>query len=145
MYPLSRKIYCGNCGALFSRKVSSKGYVTWSCRKHERRAADCPVGRIPESELYAAFVRMYHKLHLHAGLILSPALHQLNVLEDALHQKNPAMLEINRAIAQTAEQNCKIAKLQASGLIDIDACAAKQNALSTQLTRLRAQRQESKR
>ena len=50
------------------------------------------------------------------------------------------MLAINRAIAQATEQNYKISKLCASGLLDADACAAKLAALDAQLTQLRAKR-----
>ena len=69
-YPLAKKIFCGECGTLFLRKASKNGYIAWVCRKHDDRAADCPVGRIAETEIYAAFVRMYNKLKQHEGIIL---------------------------------------------------------------------------
>ena len=50
------------------------------------------------------------------------------------------MLEVNRAIAQPAEQSHNISKLQAAGLLDTDACAAKLNAINIQLTQLRRER-----
>ena len=50
------------------------------------------------------------------------------------------MLEVNRAIAQAAEQSHNISKLQAAGLLDADACAAKLNAINIQLTQLRRER-----
>ena len=50
------------------------------------------------------------------------------------------MLEVNRAIAQATEQNYKISKLRASGLLDADACAAKLAALDAQVTQLRVKR-----
>ena len=50
------------------------------------------------------------------------------------------MLEVNRAIAQAAEQSHNISKLQAAGLLDTDACAAKLNAINIQLTQLRRER-----
>ncbi len=37
----------------------------YGCAGSMTRAGDCPVGCIPESEIYAAFVRMYSKLRLH--------------------------------------------------------------------------------
>ena len=81
-----------------------------------------------------------NKLRLHEGIILRPALDQMEALESAVQRENPAMLEINRAIAQATEQNYKISKLRASGLLDADACAAKLAALDAQLTQLRAKR-----
>ena len=139
-YPLAKKIFCGKCGTLFQRKASKSGYVTWVCRKHDERAADCPVGRIAETELYAAFVRMYNKLKQHEGIILKPALAQLNDLNDALQRGNPAMLAVNRAIADASEQSYKITTLQTRGLLDADACAVRLRDIEVRLTELRRER-----
>ena len=57
-YPLTGKIRCGNCGAVFSRQASKSGRVVWVCRKHGRKASDCPVGPIPETSFYATFIHM---------------------------------------------------------------------------------------
>ena len=124
-YPLSKKIICGECGSIFSRKQTKNGLALWVCRKHDRKAADCPIGRIPESEIYAAFVRMYNKLRLHEGVIITPALTQLQELNNALQRGNPAMLEINKAIAAASEQSYKVTALQSKGLLDAAVCSAK--------------------
>lgn len=137
---LALKIVCGNCGTVFYRRRSKNGYVTWVCRTHDRNAADCPVGRIPETEIHAAFLRMYRKLRENLDTILSPALHQLNTLDTILRQSNPQMLTINRAIAEAMEECHKISILRASGLLDADACTARMNAISARLTQLRGER-----
>lgn len=139
-YPLRTKIMCGICGSTFSRKMSRNGYVVWVCRKHDNQASDCPVGRIPESEIYAAFVRMYNKLQLHEGIILTPALAQLDDLNAALQQGNPAMLAVNKAIADTTEQSYKVSQLRAKGLLDESACTTKLLDINAKLTELRRER-----
>ncbi len=139
-YLLSQRMRCKVCGSIFIRRANAKGYVSWVCQKHDRKASNCPVGRIPEQEIYTAFVRMYNKLKLHGGIILQPALNQLDELTVAMNRSNPAMLEINKSIAQITEQCYNIAKLQSSGLIDAEACAAKVNALNIKLAELRAKR-----
>lgn len=88
--PLALKIVCGNCGTVFQRRSSQNGYVTWVCRTHDRHAADCPVGRIPETEIHAAFLRMYHRLKSNADIILAPALRQLNTLGTNLAAESSA-------------------------------------------------------
>ena len=50
------------CGSVFSRKETKSGYVTWACRTHNYQAQNCSMGRIPETEIYAVFVRLYNKL-----------------------------------------------------------------------------------
>ena len=139
-YPLTLKIVCGSCGTLFIRRVTKSGRITWACRRHDDRAADCSVGRIAETELYAAFVRMYNKLKQHEGIILKPALNQLNALNDALQRGNPAMLAVNKAIADASEQSYKVTTLQTRGLLDTDACTARLRDIEVKLTELRRER-----
>ena len=138
--PLALKIVCGNCGTVFQRRSSQNGYVTWVCRTHDRHAADCPVGRIPETEIHDAFLRMYHRLKSNADIILAPALRQLNTLDTILRQNHPQVLAINRAIAEATEESHKISTLRANGLLDADICAARMNAISARLAQLRGER-----
>lgn len=98
------------------------------------------MGRIAETELYAAFVRMYNKLKHHEGIILKPALAQLNNLNGALQRDNPAMLAVNKAIADASEQSYKITTLQTRGLLDADACAVRLRDIEVKLTELRRER-----
>lgn len=140
VYPLTKKIVCGDCGSTFVRKASPSGYVSWVCLKHNESAADCAMGRIAEREIYAAFVRMYNKLRLHEGIILKPALAQLRDLNAALQRSSPAMLAVNKAIADASEQSHKVATLQSRGLLDTAACTAKRQAIECRLTELRRER-----
>ena len=140
IYPLSRKVYCGQCGTPFARRVGKSGLVVWVCRKHDKGASKCTMGRIPESALYAAFAGMYNKLKQNVGIVLLPALKQMEELRDALQRDDPAMLAVNRAIAQASEQSHRISQLQAAGLLDADACAAKFNEINARLAQLRAER-----
>ena len=143
-FPLTRKMICGKCGATFYRTVDRHGANNWVCSGHKdgnrNGKGTCPNLSVRERDIYTAFIRMYNKLRLHEGIILRPALDQMEALESAVQRENPAMLEVNRAIAQATEQNYKISKLRASGLLDADACAAKLAALDAQLTQLRAKR-----
>ena len=143
-FPLTRKMICGKCGATFYRTVDRHGANDWVCSGHRdgnrNGKGACPNLPVRERDIYTAFIRMYNKLRLHEGIILRPALDQMEALESAVQRENPAMLEINRAIAQATEQNYKITKLRANGLLDVDACAAKLATLDAQLTQLRVKR-----
>ena len=139
-YLLTKTIYCGLCGSVFSRKETKSGYVTWACRTHNDQSRKCPMGRIPEGEIYAAFVRMYNKLKLHEGIILKPVLTQLHDLNEALQRDNPAMLEVNKAIATASEQSYKVSTLRSRGLLDEAACSAKLLDIEAKLTELRRER-----
>lgn len=139
-YPLSKKMTCGACGATLIRRESRNGYVSWVCRGHDQNASKCPMGRIAEEEIYAAFLRMYHKLKRHGDSILRPALEQLSALSDALHRNDPAMLAVNRAMAQTTEQCYQLEQFKTGGLIDNDAYLVKNRELEATLAELRSKR-----
>ena len=138
--PFTRKIFCGHCGTPFLRRRTETGYTCWTCRKHNRSAADCPVGRIPEFEISAAFLRMYRKLKSNADIVLKPAIEQMNALDAILRQNNPKILTINRAIAEATEESHKISTLRVNGLLDADTCTARMNVISAKLVQLRGQR-----
>lgn len=140
--PLARKIICGKCGTLYLRRISKAGYVTWVCRKHDKKAANCLNGRISEGSILAAFLRMYRKLRTHDGIVLEPVLRQMEVLSDALHHCNPAMLAVNTAIAAASEQSYHLVKLHTAGLLDTAALSAKQAELNAKLTELRRERRK---
>lgn len=140
--PLSKKMTCGLCGSTLVRRISKAGYVTWVCRKHDRKAADCPNGRISEDSIHAAFLRMYRKLRTHDGIVLAPVLRQMETLSDALHRGNPAMLAVNTAIATASEQSYHLTKLHTAGLLDKAALSAKQAELNAKLAELRRERRK---
>lgn len=140
--PLSKKMTCGFCGSTLVRRISKAGYVSWVRRKHDRKAADCPNGRISEDSIHAAFLRMYRKLRTHDGIVLAPVLRQMETLSDALHRGNPAMLAVNTAIATASEQSYHLTKLHTAGLLDKAALSAKQAGLNAKLTELRRERRK---
>ena len=140
IYPLTKKMICGQCGTTFVRKKSKNGFVTWSCLKHVRNASACPVGRIPESKIYAAFVTLYNRLKQNIETVLQPAVSQLNDLNAALQRGNPEMLAINRAIAEATERSYKVTKIRTAGLIDEEAYNRQLREINTQITELRRER-----
>ena len=83
---------------------------------------------------------MYNKLKLHEGIILKPTLVQLRSLNDALQRGNPAMLEVNKAIAAASEQSYKVNILRSKGLLDEAACSAKLLDIEAKLAGLRRER-----
>ena len=95
-----------------------------------------------ENKIYAASLRMYNKLKRHEGIILKPALLQLQDLNNALQRGNPAMLEVNKAIATASEQSYKVSTLQAKGLLDAAACSAKLMDIEVKLAELRRERRQ---
>ena len=140
--PLAKKITCGLCGSTFIRKVSRNGFVTWCCLRHIRRASDCGMGRIPEREIELAFRRMYLKLKRNMEQILLPALTQMEDLNTAVQRGSPAMLAVNRAIAEATEQSHKLTKIQTAQLVSEDVYIARLRDINLRITQLRRERRK---
>ena len=79
--PLQGKISCGECGSRFRKKVC-RGVVYWACLGHDKDRQTCSVQQIPEAELYAAFLRLYHKLRLHGEPILKQMISNLQSVQE---------------------------------------------------------------
>ena len=75
-------------------------------------------------------------------MILTPAFTQLNDLENTLQRGNPAILAVNKAIAEASEQSHKISTLQARGLLDADTYTTKQREIDVRLAKLRRERRQ---
>ena len=68
---LNGKIRC-SCGGTFGRKtVSGKAY--WSCNIHESDSGKCNSRRVPEDDIYEAYITAVNKLREYRCEILLPA------------------------------------------------------------------------
>ena len=57
--PFDQKVFCGQCGTSFRKKVSH-GKVFWSCRKHNEDILSCPVTQVLDAEIRRAFLRLHY-------------------------------------------------------------------------------------
>lgn len=136
---LAKKIYCGNCGTLFRRKtVNGKTY--WTCHRHDRQKDFCGISQIQESEITNAVLRMYHKLKAHYEEILTPVLSQLTELREKELRSNRKINDIDKEIAQLAEQNLVLVRLKSKGYVDSALYLSQTEEITIRLRELRAQR-----
>lgn len=139
-YPLSRKVVCGNCGTTFMRRVTTNGLIMWVCRKHDQDKNACPVGRIPEAEIYRAFAALCVKLKANGDEVIRPAISQLERLEDLQTRENPSMLAINQEIVRLTEQNLLLSRLRTDGLIDTESYGQRINGVNAKLAECKHRR-----
>lgn len=116
-YPLSKKMHCGNCGAIFKRKYTSDK-VFWVCRNHDFRAENCEIKRIAESVIYEAFIQVYNKLKSQYSMIFPPLVNQLQELKNRKFSGNQQYMEIAKEIAKLKEQTHVLARLKTKGFLD---------------------------
>lgn len=139
--PLNQMIYCGACGTLF-RKKSCRGITYWECRNHNRSKDNCPITQIPEREIHAAFLRLYHKLKLHGEPILKELLSTLRTIRERRMLWSEDIIELNKRICDLTDQDHTLFRMNQCGLVDPDIFISQNNELTRQLT---AAKQEKER
>ena len=117
-YSFSNKLYCAECGTVFSRKVRANGVVVWGCRKHLDKSKLCPVKPVYEADLCRAFLSMYNKLQANREKILRPALDDLASLRYLQEQRNSERVTITEEIQRLGKQNHNLERLRTTGCID---------------------------
>lgn len=138
---LFHKIYCGECETQF-RKRMSQGTTYWVCLNHSRSVENCSVPPIPESEIHAAFLRMYHKLRFHGEPILKQMISNLQAVREHRMLWSLDIIELNKRISDIADQDRMLALMNKQGLVDPEIFIAQSNELAQQL---RAAKQEKDR
>lgn len=116
-YIFTKKIKCGNCGYSFRRK-KPQDKVFWVCKNHDQSIQNCALKQIPETEIKAAFIRLYNKLTVACKEILTPTLRQLQELNDKGFAGNTQIIAIRKEIAETKEQCHMLATLKSQGILD---------------------------
>ena len=139
-YPLRKRLFCGACGTVFRRKVIRK-IVYWVCMGHDTKGNGfCPITQIPESEIHAAFLRMYHKLKFHGEPILSELLSNLQDIRERRYLWSEDIIELNKRISDLTDQEYMLAEMNKSGLVAPDIYISQSNALTRQIAEARQQK-----
>ena len=116
-YPLSKKVVCGNCGAIYKRKRSNNK-IYWACSKHDLNAADCSSKWIAEQKIYDAFISLNNKMFYNYRQILVPMQTALQDLKLRRFSGNSNVMEIHKEIAKLKEQTHVLARLKTKGFLD---------------------------
>ena len=130
--PFDQKVFCGQCGTSFRKKVSH-GKVFWSCRKHNEDIQSCPVTQVPDAEIRRAFLRLHYNLKIHGEAILTQMLNSLQAIRNRRMLWSLDVIELNKQISELTSQNQMLAALKEQGLIDPDFFISQNNELTEQL------------
>lgn len=131
-----KHICCGGCGSLCRKKITG-GKTYWVCRRHDGNKADCPTPQIPEPEITAAVLRLYHKLKLGQETVLRPVLSQLQELRERELRSNRKISDIDNEIARISEQNLVLVRLKSKGYVDSALYLSQMDEIDRKLRELR--------
>ena len=134
-----RKIMkCGQCGSTYIRKKSRDKYY-WSCRKHDLKASECFSKRIPESDIYYAFIRICNKLISNYTQILIPLQTALQYLKLKKFSGQTQIMDVHKEIAKLREQTHVLARLKTKGFLDEAKYIEQTTELTAKINKLQAE------
>lgn len=131
---LHQKLYSGTGDvAAYEGKTSldeSHGLVEW-------QADALATPQIPEPEITAAVLRLYHKLKLGQETVLRPVLSQLQELRERELRSNRKISDIDNEIARISEQNLVLVRLKSKGYVDSALYLSQMDEIDRKLRELR--------
>ena len=118
-YGFSGRIYCGECGSKYKRRLHYKPngqYAAWTCVTHLADKERCSQKYITDDALKLAFVTMMNKLVFGQQMVLRPLLQSLRGLND--QSRLLKIEELETAIEKNREQKQVLTNLMASGYLE---------------------------
>ena len=138
VYPLSKKVFCGKCGATYKRR-NRRSEAFWLCRTHDINAADCENGIIVESDIYSAFIRLHNKLLNNYKQILLPLQTALQDLKLRNFSGQTQVMDIHKEAAKLREQSHVLARLKTKGFLDEAKYIEQTTELTAKINKLQAE------
>ena len=138
-YPLTRTLFCPDCGHTFRRQVVN-GTAYWLCAAKATNKTDCVWRRVKEDEVYAAFNLMIRKVQANREYLLGTLIRQLEELQYRTTGSQQRIKEIDREIADLTAQNLVLSRLHGKGVLNAADYTAQSDVLENKITELRIER-----
>ncbi|MEG1651120.1 MAG: recombinase family protein [Oscillospiraceae bacterium] len=138
--PLTGKIMCA-CGHCY-RQISDNEIIYWECRKHNFNSSECSSRRIPETDIYNAFVSMINKLTLNREYILLSIIKYTEQMNAKNGGTQGRVHEIDRQIRDYNAQSLALSRLKTKGFIDASDFMMQSNQIGNFVSKLRAERRQ---
>ena len=136
--PLREKIKCG-CGHIY-KPITVNGKIYWECRMHNFDSQKCSSRRIPETDIYEAFITMVNKLRNCYEEILPPAIAQTERLQMKADGLEIRIKQIDKEIADLNNKNLILARLNSKGILRAAEYSEQSNGIRSMVNGLRSER-----
>lgn len=141
-YGFSGRIYCGECGGKYKRRMHYKPsgqYAAWTCVTHLEDKKSCSQKYITDAALQLAFVTMMNKLVFGQQMVLRPLLQSLRGLND--QSRLLKIEELETAIEKNRDQKQVLTNLMASGYLEPALFNKESNELAAEAETLRQEKE----
>lgn len=138
--PLTRKIRC-KCGCAYT-PLTTNGKKYWGCKVHDLDADKCDSRRIPEKDIYNAFITMINKLRNCRADILPSAIAQTERLQMKAGGTAARIKEINREVAELNNKNLVLARLNSKGILRPAEYTEQSSGINHKVNALRTERRQ---
>ena len=95
-YCMSGIVYCGNCGSVMKRQMTSlksgKRYH-WLCKQHLKDVTSCGQKKVLEEDIQNMFMSMLNRLYFAQGLILDNYIEEVHLMERQQHLEQEITLQ----------------------------------------------------
>ena len=135
---LHGKIVC-SCGKMY-KPVLIKGKYYWECRNKNNDIDKCQSRRIPQKDIYEAFITMINKLRSNCKSIITVAISQTERLNMRYGNTAGRIKEIDKNIAELSNKQLVLARLNSKGMFRAAEYSEKSGKLTAQINELRVQR-----
>lgn len=138
--PLTQKIRC-KCGSAYTY-ISVNGKSYWGCKTHDLDSRKCDSRRIPEKDIYEAFITMVNKMRNIRAEILPAAIAQIERLQMKAGGSAARIREIDKEIAELNNKNLVLARLNTKGILRPAEYAEQSGAINSRVNTLRTERRQ---
>lgn len=139
-YPLTQKIRC-KCGAIY-KPLTVNGKRYWECTKHNLNSIECDSRRIPESDIFEAFITMINKLRICREQILPSAITQTERLQMKASGTAVKIKNIDKEIAELNNKNLVLARLNTKEIIRPAEYIEQSSTINSKVICLRSERRQ---
>lgn len=140
-YPLTRLLYCPDCGRTFRRVIAS-GNPYWLCSSQASGETDCVRRRVREQVVYDTFQSMYEKLTEYRKPLLGALIHDMELMQNRMGANQEQIAAIDKELADLSAQNLVISRLHTNGILNAADYTAQTSVINVKLTELRAERKK---
>ena len=138
--PLMQKIRC-KCGLAYS-PMTVRGKLYWGCKVHDFDSEICDSRRIPDKDIYDAFITMVNKLKNCRADILPSAIAQTERLQMKAGGTAARIKEIDKEVAEFNNKNLVLARLNTKGILRPAEYAEQSGTINSRVNALRNERRQ---